>query len=141
MKIAGKILVVDADEVSSFITRMVFENIELPHAVTSITGMKNALDYLRQTYPMGGSFGESCRDIVILGNSLYSGEFMEELEKCRQIDRSRFSIVALTHLFSYGEYDRLSKYALEAFYPEMLSKELINKILANHYSDHLAKAS
>ncbi len=119
---------------------MVFESIELPHAVTSITGMKNALDYLAQTYPMEVPCQES-GDLVILGNSLYSGEFMEELEKCQHIDRSRLSIVALTHLFSYAEYDRLSNYTIEAFYPEMLSKGLIDKILARHYSYLLAKAS
>lgn len=104
----------------------------LPHHISYMSGMWEALDYLKKAYPKGASNEQAAsKDLVLLGISLNSFSFLDEVERCHQIDRSRLYLVILTYLFTGSEIEKIRNYNLQGCFPKTLSEEVIREILAS----------
>ena len=60
------IVVIDGDEVGSFISKRIFKDLNLPYNITYLSGMLEGLDYLKQVYPKGTEAAEG-QDLLLLG--------------------------------------------------------------------------
>lgn len=127
------IIVVDGDEISSFISQGVFRDLKLPYNITYLSGIWQGLDYLKQTCPKGGSEAGKSQDMLLLGITLEHFEFLDELEGRQEIDTERLHIILLTHMFTDRQLQKIKAYKnIEACFPKMLSEAVVGEVLDNY---------
>lgn len=97
MKI-GKILLVDDDEITCYLNRNLLENMAVAQQVESVHDGMQALQYVRGKF-IGTANPFYKTDLLFLDLKmpvLNGFDFLEELKKLNDIDRSRLKIIILT---------------------------------------------
>lgn len=128
------IVVVDNDEISSFISQQVLSALHLAYHISYLSNVHEGLDYLKQTYPKGATVNEAeSLDLVLLGMTLKHFKFLDDIEDCKEVDSSRLCFILLTPMFTDREIKKISKYkSIHACIPKMLSEPVIREALDSY---------
>lgn len=94
----GKILLVDDDEITCYINRTLLEDMEVAKQIESVHNGMQALQYVKGKF-IGTANPHYETDLLFLDLNMpvMNGfEFLQELNKSNDIDRSRLKIIILT---------------------------------------------
>ena len=112
MEKIGKILLVDDDEITCFINRNMLEDMEIAQQIESVHDGMQALQYVKGRY-IGTANPNYDTDLLFLDLNMpvMNGfEFLEELNKCYDIDRSRLKIIILTSSANKKDAEQVTLY-------------------------------
>lgn len=104
-----KILFVDDDHVCSFLNVSLVEDLKIAREVKSVPSAADALNYIKLNYTKTRSTPAAAPDLIFLDikmPGMDGFEMLQELEKDRSIDRSRFLIVLLTTMLNSADEEK-----------------------------------
>ena len=119
----------DGDPIATFISQEVFEHVNPGFSVAYLTGIADALLYLQQTFPAGIINPHEGIQLLLLGQTLNSLEFLKQLQACKLTNCEKLYIVVLTRSFRLQEIESICKYKINGYYSELLSASLIAMII------------
>ena len=133
----GKILFVDDDNVSSFLNISLVEELGISREVKALNNAAEALEYIQQEYSSTYSSlpSSAAQDLIFLDirmPGMDGFELLQELEKIKELDRSRFLIIILSASLSPADEEKAvsHKNSLLAYLTKPLAIEDIQKIVA-----------
>jgi CheY-like chemotaxis protein len=135
MKKYGKLLLVDDDTTSIFLTQMLIEDI-FPGSVEQIQTANNgqeALEILSQ-YCLSSTGGAEnfCPDLILLDINMpvMDGfEFLEQLQKMDNFKKNQTKIVLLTSSTNPKDIERAQKYNVYNYLSKPLTEEKLKTVL------------
>ncbi|WP_224998838.1 response regulator [Cesiribacter sp. SM1] len=132
MKKIKKILIIDDDEMTSFLHKRFLESMQVAHEIICINDPYQALEYMHQHYA-ATTYKVSSPDLVFLDINMptMSGfQFLEELESSG-IDYGMVSIVMLTTSIYFKDRERAASFGnkLQGYLVKPLQKEAVHELL------------
>ena len=129
----GKILLVDDDEITCFINRSLLENMEVAKQIESVHDGRQALQYVKGKF-IGTTNPDYDTDLLFLDLNMpvMNGfEFLEELSKWSEIDRSRLKIIILTSSANKKYAEEATSYneLVSGYITKPLQKEKLKKLM------------
>ena len=126
-----RIVVLDGDPIATFISQEVFAHVEPALTVVYLTGISDALAYLKQTFPKNTDTPAGGLQLLLVGQTLNSLAFLKQLNACQHTNRDNFYIVVLIRSSTLEEIKSISKYKVDAYYSEIFSTDLVVKIISD----------
>ena len=133
------VMLIDDDEPTNFLNRMVVEEMDCAEHIQVIPNAKQALEYLKAASSGGG---DKCTPELIFLDinmpAMDGWEFLAEYEKLSAEQKSKVIVVMLTT--SFNPEDRLRAMqtnSVAAFRNKPLSVEILQEILEAHFPDYL----
>lgn len=120
-----KILFVDDDTICTFLNVTLAEDLGIAKEVLSLNNAEQALAFIREHYSGVSTFDQAQPDLIFLDikmPGMDGFEFLQELERLKGIDRSRFLVILLTASLSPGDRDKAAWHSEKIF--ACLSKPL-----------------
>lgn len=123
------IVIIDDDEISCFVSRMLLEDLQLEQPLHYITEPTKALDFLKELCAKSSG----CILVVLEAHmTIMDGfEILEELNQWPSTDRAKIHAVLATSILTDREVLKASKYKVEGTYSKPLTKELVQQIIAS----------
>ena len=134
-----KILFVDDDPVCSFLNVTLVEQLEIAKEAKALSNAEKALAYIQKHYSGKAPLGSTCPDLIFLDiyMPVMDGfEFLQELDKLPDIDRSRFLIVMLTASLHPADKEKLlcRSEQVHTCLPKPLSEEDLEKLIEDMFT-------
>lgn len=133
------VMLIDDDEPTNFLNRMVVEEMDCAERIQVIPNAKQALEYLKAA--SNGSTDKCTPELIFLDINMPAmdgWEFLAEYEKLSADQKSKVIVVMLTT--SFNPEDRLRAMqtsSVAAFRNKPLSVEILQEILEAHFPDYL----
>lgn len=128
MKKLTDIVIIDDDEISCFISRMLLEDLQLEQPLHYITEPTKALDFLKDLCAKSSGCILAVLDAHM---PIMDGfEILEELNQWPATDRARIHVVLVTSILTDREILKASKFKVEGTYSKPLNKELLLEAMA-----------
>ena len=129
----GKILLVDDDEITCYINRTLLEDMEFAKQIESVHDGRQALQYVKGKF-IGTVNPHYETDLLFLDLNMpvMNGfEFLEELNKSNDIDRSRLKIIILTSSANKKDAEEVTFYneLVSGFITKPLEEEKLKKLM------------
>lgn len=134
MEKIGKILLVDDDEVTCYINRNLLESMEIAHQVESVHNGMQALQFIKGKY-IGTAHPDYITDLLFLDLDMPVMDgvnFLEELKKLNNIDRSKLKIIVLTSSENKKDAEEVNLYheIVYSYITKPLLKEKIKELIS-----------
>ena len=129
----GKVLLVDDDEITCYINRNLLENMEIAIQIESVHNGMQALQYVKGKF-IGTSNPHYDIDLLFLDLNMpvMNGfEFLEELNKSNDIDKSRLKIIILTSSANKKDAEEATLYnqLVSGYITKPLQEEKLKKLM------------
>lgn len=130
-----KILFVDDDSVCAYLNTSLVEELEIAKQVISLQNAFEALKYLQQHYTKKSLSARAQPDLIFLDirmPGMDGFEFLQELDKLKELDKNQFKIIMLTALLHPSDKEKATCYRDKVFacLSKPLAKEDIVELLA-----------
>ena len=130
------ILFIDDDNISLYLNKMLVEQLRIAGKSETLHNPWDALEYIQKNYCYAHTKNSVCTDLIFLDihmPGLDGFEFMQELEKINNLDRSRFLIIMLTASLNQIDMEKASGYGdkIYAYLSKPLSEEDLKKLHEN----------
>lgn len=133
MKKFRKILLVDDDETSNFLTQLVIEEMNLAYDVIVKVDGASALQFLRENCLVNGCvIGGNCPDLILLDINMpiMSGlEVLEELLKIGGENLTHTHVVMLTSSIAPKDVEAATRLGVRAYLDKPLTEEKVYALL------------
>ena len=131
------ILLIDDDEPTNFLNRMVIEELDCAHRVEIMQSAREALKYLTNT----STSGEYPRpDLVFLDINMPAMDGWEFLDKYNHLpgdQKAKIIVVMLTTSFNPEDELKSRNFSgISGFRNKPLTPEMLTQILQKHFPDH-----
>lgn len=124
------VLIVDDDEVSSFVTTNVLDEMGVSTTIATVNDGAMALDYLRKVRGVSRKSIESALILLDLQMPIVSGvEFLQLVEKSTDIDFTNIKIVILTSSENEADKELASQFHISGFIVKPLTAGKLLPIL------------
>ena len=133
MKKIGKVLLVDDDEITCYLNRNLLESMEVAQQIESVHDGLQALQYVRGKF-IGTESPNYDIDLLFLDLNMpvMDGfEFLEELKKLSDIDRSRLKIIILSSSANRKDAEEAARYneVVYSYLIKPLQKEKLEELM------------
>lgn len=132
-------LVLDGDPIATFISQEVLALVDPSLEVVYLTGIADSLTYLQQKFSIDNINPEEDLQLLLLGQTLDSLEFLKQLYACKYTNCDRLHLVVHIRFSRMEEAERLSKYKVNAYYTDLLNATLIEKIIMDFNSSQSSR--
>jgi CheY-like chemotaxis protein len=142
MKHIDKILIVDDDETSTFLVKILLENMKIASQIVTATNGKEALDYIdahclrvnnsdaeTSEKPLKATF---CPELIFLDINMPIMNGFEFLEECRQkqcFKEHQVKVVMLTSSASGKDLEQAKAFQVAEYIVKPLTKEKVLKLI------------
>jgi CheY-like chemotaxis protein len=127
MKQLNKILLVDDDATSNFLTRMLIEDMELANRIYTAQNGAEALELIKGQCISSEQVDDNyCPELILLDINMpiMDGfEFLEELQKLKDLRHKDTKIVILTSSTNAKDLERAQSYAVYKYLQKPLTEE------------------
>ena len=134
MKKLNKVLIVDDDNASSYLTKLVLEEMRITNEIYTVETGKEALAFVEQyaNTPQDHSPGHSQPNLIFLDINMpvMDGfEFLDHFEKMQNAAPTNFHVVLLTTSINERDVDKAKKYNILSYMEKPITEEKINIII------------
>ena len=136
MRKLNKILLVDDDSTSNFLTQMILEDLQVTDHIVVKKNGQEALDYIHETCLL---HGESCPELIFLDINMpiMDGfELLDEMQRLKEIkaDGHHTTVVLLTTSNNPKDIEKAKTYNITHYIEKPLTEESIRHLLAQTYN-------
>ncbi len=136
MKKINKILLVDDDSTSNFLTQMILEDLQVTNSIVVKKNGQEALDYINGNCMQGGN---GCPELIFLDINMpiMDGfELLDELQRLQKLkdDGTHTTIVLLTTSNNPKDIEKSKSYNITYYIEKPLTEESIKNVLAQAYN-------
>jgi CheY-like chemotaxis protein len=136
MRKLNKILLVDDDSTSNFLTQMILEDLQVTDSIIVKKNGQEALDYINETCMRNG---ESCPELIFLDINMpiMDGfELLDEMQRLKELksDGSHTTVVLLTTSNNPKDIEKARTYQITHYIEKPLTEDSIKQLLAQTYS-------
>ena len=129
----GKILLVDDDEITCYINRSLLEEMKVAKQIESVHDGMQALQYVKGKF-IGTENSSYETDLLFLDLNMpvMNGfEFLEELNKASDINKSRLKIIILTSSSNKKDAEQATMYSelVSGYLTKPLHKEKLKEVI------------
>lgn len=129
-----RILLVDDDEPTNFLNKMVIEEMDCTEEIITATSGAKALDYL--TVKSDGTYPQP--DLIFLDINMpgmNGWEFLEEYQKLEDLQKAKIVVVMLTTSMNPADQDKAQQISgIKKFMHKPLTEEHVENLLNTHFS-------
>lgn len=133
MKKLDKVLLVDDDPASNYLTQMLLEELEIASRIFTSKNGKEALQFLEnQCLFVTNESEDCCPDLILLDINMPVMDGFEFLEKFEALSHERnktIHVVLLTTSTNYKDIERAKQYRILSFLEKPLTEEKIIQIV------------
>jgi CheY-like chemotaxis protein len=137
MKKINKVLIVDDDNASVFLTQMVLEEMHITNEIHTVANGKEALAFVEKHANVvhqdaaNGDFNEPPNLIFLdINMPVMDGfEFLDHFEKLHARQATDFHVVLLTTSINQRDVDKARKYNIVSYMEKPITEEKINIII------------
>lgn len=136
MKKLHKILLVDDDSTSNFLTQMILEDLQVTDSIVVKKNGQEALDYINESCIKSNN---PCPELIFLDINMpiMDGfELLDELQRLQGLkkDGSKVTIVLLTTSNNPKDIEKSKSYNITYYIEKPLTEESIKNVLAQAYN-------
>jgi CheY-like chemotaxis protein len=136
MRKLNKILLVDDDSTSNFLTQMILEDLQVTDSIIVKKNGQEALDYINETCIHNG---EDCPELIFLDINMpiMDGfELLDELQRLKEMraDGSHTTVVLLTTSNNPKDIEKARTYHITHYIEKPLTEESIRQLLLQTYN-------
>ncbi|WP_224994397.1 response regulator [Cesiribacter sp. SM1] len=129
-----KILFVDDDMICTYLNVTLVEGLGIAKRVESLHGAEEALEYIQEHYSGKTAYPAGHPDLIFLDikmPGMDGFEFLEELDKLKGVDKSRFLVILLTASLNPCDQERAMCHSDKVFtcLAKPLAEEDVKKLL------------
>jgi CheY-like chemotaxis protein len=138
MKKINNILLVDDDEVASYINKLIIKSLGLTENIHVALNGEEALNFIKNNYIKDTVIGESCPALVFLDLNMpvMDGfEFLESLKQLKDPDPSGIPIVLLTSSASRKDAERAKVHKISGYIHKPLTEEKVREVVTSIFSN------
>lgn len=128
IKKVNSILLIDDDNISSYLNQMVLEDMHLYNIIYTVSEGREALDFLQKMCSRQQAAQNKCPEIVFLDLNLpdCSGfELLDQLNKHQDIDLSSTFVFMLTSSLSSKDAQMAKQYPIHGYISKPLTEEKV----------------
>ena len=134
MKVFRKILLIDDDEITHYLSNSLLEGMEIAEEINYAENGKEGIEYIRKNCPLETLPEKGCPDLIFLDIDMpvMNGfEFLEELETFDKDKFNKLHIVLLTSSVSPKDIKQAANFAnsLSGYITKPLTETAVNKVL------------
>jgi CheY-like chemotaxis protein len=136
MRKLNKVLIVDDDNASSYLTRIVLEEMDITDRVYTVETGEEALDFVKKnavpTNPPGGDNADEYPNLIFLDINMpvMDGfEFLDHFETLHSSNLTNFHVVLLTTSINERDVEKAKKYNILSYMEKPITEEKINVII------------
>ena len=130
------ILLIDDDEPTNFLNRMVIEEVDCASRVEIMQSARDALKYLTNTTPEGDYPRPDLVFLDINMPAMDGWEFIEKYNQLPELQKAKIIVVMLTTSFNPEDELKARKIAgVSGFKNKPLTPEILKQILQKHFPD------
>ena len=130
------ILLIDDDEPTNFLNRMVIEEVDCASRVEIMQSARDALKYLTNTTPEGDYPRPDLVFLDINMPAMDGWEFIEKYNQLPELQKAKIIVVMLTTSFNPEDELKARKIAgVSGFKNKPLTPEILMQILQKHFPD------
>jgi CheY-like chemotaxis protein len=136
MRKLNKILLVDDDSTSNFLTQMILEDLQVTDTIVVKKNGQEALDYIKETCI---SKGESCPELIFLDINMpiMDGfELLDEMQRLKEIkgDDSHATVVLLTTSNNPKDIEKAKTYNITYYIEKPLTEDSIRQLITQTFN-------
>lgn len=136
------VLLVDDDEATNFINRIVLEKSAVTDQIQSVLNGKEAIEYLTNTgkyHKEGNVFPQPMLILLDINMPVMDGwEFLDEYQKLQENQKCHTIIVMVTTSFNPDDQTRAEKInGLSGYRNKPLTVELMHEIMRTHFAEYI----
>jgi CheY-like chemotaxis protein len=135
MRKLNKILLVDDDSTSNFLTQMILEDLQVTDTIVVKKNGQEALDYINETCMQQG---QSCPELIFLDINMpiMDGfELLDEMQRLKELkaDNSHTTVVLLTTSNNPKDIEKAKTYNITFYIEKPLTEDSIRQLLTQTY--------
>ncbi|MDF9796839.1 CheY-like chemotaxis protein [Catalinimonas alkaloidigena] len=129
----NKVLLVDDDEVSNFITTEILNTINLADTILVASNGQEALDLIGQvTDDKAGQNDKDCPDLIFLDLNMPVMDGFEFLEACEPCNKNKLNVVVLTSSTNPKDIEETRKFSqVKGYLSKPLTADKVEKAIQN----------
>jgi CheY-like chemotaxis protein len=136
MRKLNKILLVDDDSTSNFLTQMILEDLQVTDSIIVKKNGQEALDYINETCQKNSG---ACPELIFLDINMpiMDGfELLDEMQRLKEIraDGSHTTVVLLTTSNNPKDIEKARTYNITHYIEKPLTEDSIRQLLAQTYN-------